>query len=117
MRVAALVSDLMTFSRILEAATRAGADLHRFDAPDELPPAESVDLLLVDWGNRAPDWAERISTWRDAAGATRVILFGPHTDLEAHAAARAAGLGPMMARSKLVSDLPALLLKASRRAL
>jgi hypothetical protein len=37
-----------------------------------------------------------------------VILFGPHGDLEAHAAARATGLGPMIARSKLVADLPTL---------
>ena len=39
----------------------------------------------------------------------RLILFGPHTDLEAHADARAAGLGPMWARSKLVAELQALM--------
>ena len=39
----------------------------------------------------------------------RVVVFGPHTDLEAHAAARAAGIGPMMARSKLVTSLAELL--------
>jgi hypothetical protein len=38
-----------------------------------------------------------------------VVLFGPHTDLAAHAEARAAGLGPMLARSKLLADLPTLL--------
>jgi hypothetical protein len=38
-----------------------------------------------------------------------VILFGPHVDLDAHAAARDAGLGPMMARSKLLSSLGELL--------
>ena len=41
--------------------------------------------------------------------AARVILFGRHTDLEAHADARAAGLGPMWARSKLVAELPQLM--------
>jgi hypothetical protein len=41
--------------------------------------------------------------------ASRVILFGPRTDLEAHAAARAAGLGPMWARSKVIAGLPSLL--------
>ncbi len=38
----------------------------------------------------------------------RLILYGPHTDLVAHAAASAAGLGPMLARSKLVASLPSL---------
>lgn len=69
-------------------------------------------MLLVDWGDRAADWGDRIAAW--CAGAPesarpRVLLFGPHVDLAAHAAARAAGLGPMLARSKLVADLPTLL--------
>lgn len=111
MRAVALVSDLITASRIFEAASRAGADLLRIDSPDELPPPELVDLLLVDWGSRQPDWGERLAAWRSSAvgSAPRVLLFGPHTDLEAHAAVRAAGLGPMWARSKLMTGLNLLL--------
>jgi hypothetical protein len=45
--------------------------------------------------------------------ASRVILFGRHTDLEAHAAAREAGLGPMWARSKLVTELSDLIARGS----
>jgi len=100
MRVAAVMSDLMLFSRIESAAAAADASLVRVDSPADLPP--DLDLILVDWSARQPDWTDALR----GRTASRVILFGPHTDLEAHAAARAAGLGPMWARSKLVVDLP-----------
>jgi hypothetical protein len=103
MRVAAVVSDLMLFSRIESAATAAGTALARVDSPADLP--DDLDLVLVDWSARDAGWTDALR----AAHASRVILFGPHTDLDAHAAARAAGLGPMWARSKLVAELPALL--------
>jgi len=103
MRVAAVVADLMLYSRIESAARVAGADLTRVDSPHAVPP--DAELVLVDWSSRGPDWADALRE-RSAA---RVILFGPHTDLDAHAAARAAGLGPMMARSALFSRLPTLL--------
>ncbi len=111
MRVVALVSDLITASRILAAASRAGTEVVRIDTAGELPPPESVDLLFVDWGSRQPDWAERLVAWRHSASSVtpRILLFGPHTDLEAHAAARDAGLGPMMARSKLLAGLSSML--------
>jgi hypothetical protein len=99
-RAAAVIGDLMLYSRIEAAASAAGADLVRVDSPADVPP--EVDLVLVDWSDRRPDWADALA--RSSAG--RVILFGRHTDLEAHAAARAAGLGPMWARSKLVTELP-----------
>jgi hypothetical protein len=71
-----------------------------------------VRVLLVDWGSRDPAWAATLRDWRDAASAEErpdIILFGPHTDLAAHAAAREAGLGPMRARSALFAALPGLL--------
>ena len=49
------------------------------------------------------------STGPSGLAPARVVLFGPHTDLAAHGAAREAGLGPMWARSKLVAELPDLL--------
>lgn len=109
MRVAAVVSDLMLFSRIEAAAAVSGASLLRADAPSDLPADPPADLVLVDWSARAPDWADALATWRASAPSARVILFGPHTDLEAHAAARDARLGPMWARSRLVAELPTLL--------
>jgi len=102
MRVGAVISDLMLFSRIESAATAADASLVRVDSPADLPP--DLDLILVDWSARQPDWTDALRS----RTTSRVILFGPHTDLEAHSAARAAGLGPMWARSKLISELSSL---------
>ncbi len=102
MRVVAVITDLMLYSRIESAATAAGAPLIRVDTPSAMP--DDLDLVLVDWSTRQADWADALR----ARTATRVILFGQHTDLEAHAAARAAGLGPMWARSKLLTSLPSL---------
>ena len=102
MRVAAVVTDLMLFSRIESAARVAGIELARVDRPADAPP--DADLVLVDWSARRPDWTDPLR-----AHSGRVILFGPHTDLEAHADARAAGLGPMWARSRLLGELPSLL--------
>ena len=102
MRVAAVVSDLMLFSRIESAATVAGVQLMRVDDPGTVP--GDVDLVLVDWAARRTGWTDAL-----AAMPGRVVLFGPHTDLAAHADARSAGLGPMWARSKLLVELPSLL--------
>jgi hypothetical protein len=107
-----LARDLMIASRVEVAANQAGVPILRVGDPADLPPATDVRLLLVDWGDREPDWGDRISAWRAGAPESaepRVVLFGPHVDLQAHAAARAAGLGPMVGRSKLAADLPALL--------
>jgi len=105
MRVAAVVADLMLFSRIEAVATAAGASLLRVDSPADLPEGAVFDLVLVDWSARRPEWTDALRM----RTASRVILFGPHTDLDAHAAAREAGLGPMWARSKLVAELPMLM--------
>ena len=109
MRVAAVVADLMLFSRI-EAAARVGdVALLRLDRPQALPADEPADLVLVDWAAREQGWTDALTALRAASPTTRVVLFGPHTDLEAHAAATEAGLGPMWARSRLLSELPDLL--------
>lgn len=104
MRVGAVIDDLMLFSRIDAAASAAGVLLVRASTPVDLP--ADLDLVLVDWSARRPAWADALR----ASGA-RVILFGQHTDLEAHADARVAGLGPMWARSKLIAELPSLLVQ------
>jgi hypothetical protein len=109
-RVAAVGRDLLIGSRILDAATRAGADRVRIDSPADLPPADDLDLVLIDWGGRSHGWGEQLRAWAAAASASpRIVLFGPHTDLAAHADAKRHHLGPMLARSKLVADLESLL--------
>lgn len=111
MTVAVVSRDLMIATRIADAGTRAGVEVQRFDDPSQLPAASLVSLVLVAWDERRPEWGERLVAWCGSAPQStqpRVVLFGPHTDLAAHAEARAAGLGPMWARSKLLADLPSL---------
>jgi hypothetical protein len=105
MRVAAVIGDLMLYSRIDAAAAASGASLLRVDDPADLPADEPLDLVLVDWSSRQPGWADALRS----RTASRVILFGRHTDLEAHAAAREAGLGPMWARSRLIGAMAELM--------
>ena len=112
MTVAVVSRDLMIATRIADAGARSGVEVRRFDDPGHLPPPAALSLVLVAWDERRPDWGERLTSWRVAAGSSaqpRLILFGPHTDLVAHADARAAGLGPMWARSKLLAELPGLI--------
>lgn len=108
--IAALVRDLMIASRIEEAARSAGVGYRRLDGIEQVSSATDARLIVVDWSEREPDWPDRLAAWRDASmPPRRVIVFGRHTDLEAHAAAKRAGLGPMWARSRLVADLPRVL--------
>ena len=105
----ALVPDLIAASRIESAISSAGGTLCRIETVADLPPADTVDLLVVDWGARRPDWGPALVRWRGSGADPRVVLFGPHTDLDAHAEARVAGLGPMRARSAFFSALLRLL--------
>jgi hypothetical protein len=101
-----VVRDLMFGSRIFDAASRAGAELVRVDSPADLPPPDQLDLVLVDWGDRSSDWGDMLSAWVASTPAPpRMVLFGPHTDLAAHADAKRQGLGPMIARSQLPTTL------------
>jgi hypothetical protein len=111
--VAVVARDLMIATRIADAGARAGIEVRRFDDPGQLPAASDVSLVLVAWDERRPDWSSRLLAWCARAPQLerpRVVLFGPHTDLAAHADARTAGLGPMWARSKLIAEIPSLLL-------
>ena len=106
--IAVLGADLLLGSRLVAEAERQDTALTIVARPEDLPDPAQVRLLLVDWGSRQAGWAEAIGEWqRHAPAAPSVMLFGPHVDLEAHAAARASGLGPMKARSWLVAHLPA----------
>jgi hypothetical protein len=110
-RVVIVGRDLMAATRIADAAAAAGHDAARVDAPDRLPNPSDIGLAFVDWDDRQPDWGASLRRWRDAAGnpAPRILLFGSHRDVAGHREARANGLGPMLARSKLFASLPSLL--------
>jgi hypothetical protein len=110
-KVVILSRDLIIASRILAEASAEGHDAELVSEPTRLPPAAAVDRLFVNWADRAAEWTPALNNWRatDPSQGLRIILFGPHSDLDAHAAAKAAGLGPMLARSKLVADIPRLI--------
>lgn len=106
-----MTADLLTYSRIEAAASSAGWIVDRVESPIDLPPAAALDLVLVDWAGREASWALDLETWRARrtdSSRPRIIAFGPHTDLSAHASAREAHLAPMWARSRLFRSLPAL---------
>ena len=110
----AIVRDLITASLIESSVLAAEGTFIRRDAPEALPALTDIDLMVVDWTDRAPGWGAMISAWRDGASPPpRVVLFGPHTDLAAHADAREAGLRPMRARSAFFAALPRLIAQAS----
>jgi hypothetical protein len=115
MTVALLGRDLLIGSRVAATADAAGVRFVHAAQPADLPPADTVALLLVDWSDRTDAWPGRLRDWcagAPEAAQPRIVLFGPHTDRIAHQAARAAGLGPMLARSALVQRLPALVAAA-----
>ena len=110
-RVVLVATDLMTAARIESHVTAARGSFRRVNSPDQLPNDEPVDMVLVDWSERRSGWAESLRRIREknSPNPPRIILFGPHTDLAAHAAASKTGLGPMLARSALYGSLDRLL--------
>jgi hypothetical protein len=107
----AVTENLLLYSRIESAAAQAGARLLRIVDPGRLPPADEVDLVLVDWTELEPGRKKALADWRARARerAPRLVLYGAHTDLQAHEDAKVNGLGPMWARSRLIRELPDLL--------
>jgi hypothetical protein len=105
-RVYLLGSDLITRSRVDAVARRHRIDLEILDSPASLP-AGAGELLLVDWGERRPDWGPRLAEWRRQARGddAAIVLFGPHRDVAGHAEARRHGLGPVRARSSFFAIL------------
>ncbi len=117
-RVAIVARDLIIATRIAEVAGAAGREVLRVDTPAELPEPASVSMAFVDWGSREEGWGAWLAAWCVDAPVSlrpRLVLFGPHTDMEAHADAKAAGIGPMLARSKLVAELPRLVANGAPR--
>ena len=99
-RVFVVSSDLISASRIAEAAARSGLSCLRIDEPTSLPTDPAPAVAFVDWDGRQPGWGEALRGWADAGvGQRRLVLYGPHTDLDAHHDARTHHIGPVLARS------------------
>ncbi len=100
-----LVRDLMFCSRITATATAANVPFKVIRDPAKLA-GEVGDRLIVDLNQAQTITAA--ADWRRATGRA-VVGFVSHVDGETIAAAKAAGLDRIMARSQFVQQLPMLL--------
>lgn len=102
--VIALVDDLY-FMSIINAAARAHGIRIRFLRPGEAVPT-ATRLVLIDLDSSGR-WQEQIAEYLAAGG--RAIAFGPHLDTEKRKQAKAAGCNRVLAKSKFVQELGAIL--------
>ena len=106
-KIIALVRDLIFASRITATARAQGVEVGLLRDPAALG-AEGGGRLLVDLNQ--PAALEAAAAWKAIEPAEReVIGFVSHVDADTIAAARAAGIDQVLARSAFVEKLPALL--------
>jgi hypothetical protein len=96
-RILGVVSDLMLASRV-EGALRAAG--HEVRIEPALPESVEADAIVCDLDVADP--AAVVATGLPALG------FYAHTDVETRRRAEAAGLAPVVPRSRMARDLPAL---------
>ena len=104
--VVAVVTDLFFQVRVSAAARAANRPLRFVTSLEGLAAAPAACLILVD-----------LDADLDVPGAIRrlkgedryIVAFGPHLDTSSRKAARAAGANRVLAKSKFVADLPAII--------
>jgi hypothetical protein len=104
-RVLVLVRDLIFSTKIRATADAVGAEVRLLRDPAVLKVHDGV-LLIVDLNLEGAIAAA--AEWR-GAGERRVVGFVSHVDAETIRAAREAGIGEVLARSRFVEVLPSLL--------
>jgi len=132
-------SDLMSITRIEQAAHGAGYQMHWIESQAQIAPGvpehptpqrtehlhgpgyyllEEITrlqpaLLIFDLGNHQTPWREWIGMLRGVASTRRIplICFGSHMDVESFQAAKKAGAQAVLARSAFFGDLPGVLQK------
>jgi len=102
----ALVRDLLFATKISSTARSLGVPCVVVLDPAKLAGALATPLLLVDLN--LPGAVEAAGEYGRANPGTRTVGFVSHTDAATIAAARAAGLTRVMARSAFVEELPSL---------
>jgi CheY-like chemotaxis protein len=105
--VVAVVTDLFFQSRIATAARHAQRQVRFVTSEPALLDLHNFAAALVDLDART-DVLGMIRALKERA-AGPVIAFGPHLDTEKRKAARAAGADRVLAKSKFVTELPALM--------
>jgi hypothetical protein len=103
--VVAVVTDLYFQSRISTVAARAGRTVRYIRRLDDLNDLDGYSLALVDLDAEM----DVLAAIACLATLKAPIAFGPHVDTERRKDARAAGAGRVLAKSKLVAELPSLM--------
>ena len=103
--ILAVISDLFFQMRVSAAARAAGRSVRFITSLNDLDTAPIAPLALVDLDARL-DVLSAIGRLKDSG--CRVVAFGPHVDTASRKAARAAGADRVLAKSKFVTDLPAI---------
>ena len=139
----AFVADLYFASRIEQAAAGLGFNVHWFEFGKEIDPgmfsipgrqlAEHVvgpgavliekltdlqpALVIFDLNDNHIPWQSWIALIKSSPATRRipVLCFGSHKDLEAFKAARSHGADAVVARSRFVEGMPALIEKMVRK--
>ena len=112
--VLALVDDLMFRSKIRSTAAQVGVDVMFMASRDAALAAmkhASPTLLIVDLNSRHLDPIEAVTAVKqdNALGHVKVVGFVSHVDANTIAAAKAAAIDEVLARSAFVARLPGLL--------
>jgi hypothetical protein len=103
--VICLVRDLLFYSKIRAAAESAQIPLKSLRDPTKLLNETGIGLI-VDLNQ--PAALQSAANWKEQTGCA-VVGFVSHVDTETIAAARAAGLDRILARSQFEQNLPAIL--------
>ncbi|HUX87756.1 MAG TPA: hypothetical protein VMW65_12200 [Chloroflexota bacterium] len=113
--VLALAPDLFFASRMRSLSEAAGRSIQVVDSLVRLEAeltAHRPSLVLIDLGARGIDAPAAVRLAKQA-GALQVIAFGPHKDLDARAAALAAGADRWLSNQNLLMTFASLLGTAS----
>jgi CheY-like chemotaxis protein len=102
--VVAIVTDLFFQSRISSAARHTGRTV-RFLTTGAEAPVYALALVDLDAATDVLDAIRRLK----AASSAPIVAFGPHVDTAGRKAARNAGADRVLAKSRFVSELPAIL--------
>lgn len=109
--VLALVTNLMFSTRIGELASTMGGLVTLVSSNEELVKKLEINpsLIILDLTAVQPGWKEVVAKAKEAG--VPVLAYGPHVDVEAFEAAKAAGCDEVVANSKFSIDLPNILKK------
>ena len=112
--ILAILDDLMFTSKIRSAATHAGVRSRSHDRPQaalEQMRAKPPSLVILDLNNPRTDPLGTIAAMHadPALAAIPTVGYVSHVDTATIEAARAAGVGEVMARSAFTNGLPEIL--------